>query len=67
LPGYTGNKTPGIRKGTSSNSSTIPRLEDQIMASKGLEDGEDDEDLDDEDAQNEYGGLIKYILDLSLG
>jgi hypothetical protein len=65
LPGYTGNKTPGIRKGMTLVH--FPRTENETMAHEDGEDEDEESQDEDDEAQHEYGGLINYILDLSLG
>jgi hypothetical protein len=65
LKGFTGNQTPGIRRGSIPSHPVEVNIEKEA---KELEDedneAEGDLDKDDEDVVGNIGGLVDYISDL---
>ena len=69
LAGFTGDRTPGVRKGTiSSGFDTVPVQPGLTAAADELAIEEDNENIDDadEDGAGDIGGLVDYIAELPL-
>jgi hypothetical protein len=65
LKGFTGNPSPGRRKGMTQSSASVEETVAEAISRPELDDDEVDENLENDELATEVGGVVDYICNLS--